>query len=53
MEEWLKNIEKSFGVAVAFEVNFQDVYAQIQDASYRDRLGEIIYDSYLKEIAGL
>ena len=53
MEESLKKIEKVFGVSVVLEVKFEEVYESVKDESYRSRLGEIIYDSYLKEIVSL
>jgi hypothetical protein len=49
----LKKIGTLLGREVDFQVDFQDVHDQVVDASYKKRLGEILFDSYLSNIASL
>ena len=52
LEKNLQDIEKFLGKFLTFEANFGEIYALV-DSSYRDRLGEILYDSYMKNISSL
>jgi hypothetical protein len=49
----LKKISTAFGREVEFQVEWENVFNQIKDASYRVRLGEILLDSYLSNVATL
>jgi hypothetical protein len=53
LEKNLQDIEKFLGKFLTFEANFAELYEQITDPSYRDRLGEILYDSYMKNVTSL
>jgi hypothetical protein len=49
----LKKIGTFLGREVEFQVDFQDVHNQVVDASYKQRLGEILFDAYLSNVASL
>ena len=52
LDENLNRIEKASGKVFTFETDYADVYEKA-DKSYKDRVGEILQDSYLSNIASL
>ena len=52
LTENLKRIEKIAGRSFSFETDYADVYEKA-DKSYKDRLGEILQESYMNYIASL
>ena len=52
LEENLKRIEKATGKQFSFETDYADIYEKA-DKSYKDRLGEILQDSYMNYVASL
>ena len=52
MKNHLKKISEHLGKEITFETNWADIYAVV-DKSYKERLGEILYDSYLSNVESL
>ena len=52
LDENLNRIEKITGKVFTFETDYADVYEKA-DKSYKDRLGEILQESYMNYIASL
>lgn len=49
----LKKIASIIGKELAFEADFASINEKVVDNSYKNRLGEIIYDSYMSNVASM
>ena len=49
----MNTINQALERQLELEVNMEQVHSAITDKDYRNRLGEIIYDSYLSNLKDL